>query len=227
MTRSQRLLALIQLMREHRHPVTAAALADRLEISVRTVYRDIDTLIAQGANIVGEAGVGYVLKPGFLLPPMMWDATEIEALVLASRWVSSIPDEALKQAATSIRAKLQAVLPEQQHYLFEHTTLFASQQWLPVDQGFVERIRVANRDQRKIRIDYVDDHGQSTERRIWPISVYYFQDKMLLAAWCELRNDFRHFRLDRVQDCTVLEERYPSFKPALFKQWWDRHFSDC
>lgn len=229
MTRSERLLSLIQLLREYRHPVSARVLAERLGISVRTVYRDIDTLVAQGANIVGEAGIGFVLKPGFLLPPMMWDANEIEALVLGARWISHIPDDSLQQAATSILAKLQAILPDQQQALFEHTTLYSIQHWLPVDQAFVERIRLATREQKKLQIDYVDDRQRASQRLIWPISMGYFQDKMLLAAWCELRQDFRHFRLDRVQDCQLLDERYPPYKKHLFRQWWDtqiKHAAD-
>ena len=223
MTRSQRLLSLIQLLREHRYPVSARVLAERLGVGVRTIYRDIDTLNAQGANIVGEAGVGFVLKPGFLLPPMMWDANEIEALILGARWISRIPDDSLQRAATSIRAKLKAILPEQQQHLLEETTLYASQKWLPVDQEFVERVRLATREQKKLRLDYLDEQQHSSRRLIWPISMGYFQDRMLLAAWCELRQDFRHFRLDRVQDCRVLDERYPPYKRHLFQQWWDTH----
>ena len=223
MTRSQRLLSLIQLLREHRYPVSARILAERLGVGVRTIYRDIHTLNAQGANIVGEAGVGFVLKPGFLLPPMMWDANEIEALILGARWISRIPDDSLQRAATSIRAKLKAILPEQQQHLLEETTLYASQKWLPVDQEFVERVRLATREQKKLRLDYLDEQQHSSRRLIWPISMGYFQDRMLLAAWCELRQDFRHFRLDRVQDCRVLDERYPPYKRHLFQQWWDTH----
>ncbi len=229
MTRSQRLLFLIQLLRACRRPVSAHVLADRLGVSVRTIYRDIDTLNAQGATIVGEAGIGFVLKPGFLLPPMMWDANEIEALILGVRWISHIPDESLQQAAASIRAKLKAVLPDQQQYLFEHTTLYAGQSWLPVDQEFVERIRLATREQKKLHLDYLDEQQRPSQRLIWPISMGYFQGRMLLAAWCELRQDFRHFRLDRVQDCQVLDERYPPYKMHLFHQWWDtqiKHTAD-
>lgn len=221
MSRSQRLLQLIQLLREHRNPVSAAVLAEQLQISVRTVYRDIDTLNAQGASIEGEAGIGFQLRGGFLLPPMMWNADEIEAIILGARWVSRIPDEPMQQATTSILAKLQAVLPEQQQHLFEHTTLFAINHWLPVDQQFVKLIRLATRQQKKLRIHYINEQQRSDERIIWPVSIGYFQDRMLLAAWCELRQDFRHFRLDRVQDCQVLDEHYPPYKKKLFQQWWD------
>lgn len=220
MTRSQRLLSLLQLLREHRHPVSASVLAGHLDVSVRTIYRDIDTLNAQGANIAGEAGVGFVLKPGFLLPPMMWDAHEVEALILGARWISHLPDDSLRRAARSTLAKLKATLPDQQQPLFEHTTLYAVQNWLPVDQTIVERIRLATREQKKLQLEYLDEQRRVSQRRIWPISVGYFQDKMLLAAWCELRQDFRHFRLDRVRDCQVLDERYPRYKKQLFQQWW-------
>lgn len=219
MTKSQRLLQLIQLLRENHHPVSACVLGDQLGVSIRTIYRDIETLNAQGAQIEGEAGLGFILKPGFLLPPMMWDANEIEALILGARWVSHIPDPPLKQAAQSILAKLQAILPQPQHRLFEQTTLYAINEWLAVNQQFVEHIRLATRQQKKLRIHYINEQQQISERIIWPITIGYFMDKMLLAAWCELRQNFRHFRLDRVQDCYILDAHYPPYKKQLFKEW--------
>lgn len=219
MNRSQRLLQLLQLLREHHFPVTAETLAHRLDVSVRTIYRDIETLKHQGANIAGEAGLGFQLQTGFFLPPMMWTENEIEALILGTRWVAHLPDDPLKQAARSILAKLQAILPEPQQRLFEQTTLYAFSQWLPVNQDIVAWIRLATRQQKKLHIHYENEAGQKAERIIWPFSIGYFMHKMVLAAWCELRGDFRHFRLDRVLACDVIDEHYPSYKKQLFKQW--------
>ena len=219
MNRSQRLLQLLQLLREHHFPVTAETLAHRLDVSVRTIYRDIETLKHQGANIAGDGGLGFQVQTGFFLPPMMWTENEIEALILGTRWVAHLPDDPLKQAATSILAKLQAILPEPQQRLFEQTTLYAINQWLPVNQDIVACIRLATRQQKKLHIGYENEAGQQGERMVWPFTIGYFNDKMILAAWCELRHDFRHFRLDRVRACKVIDEYYPSYKKQLFKQW--------
>jgi predicted DNA-binding transcriptional regulator YafY len=220
MSRSERLLQLMQLLREHHFPVSAETLAKHLQVSIRTIYRDIETLNAQGTNIVGEAGLGFQLQGGFFLPPMMWTDNEIEALILGANWVSHLPDEPLQQSAKAILAKLQAILPSKQQHLFEHTTLFAIDQWMPVNQQIVTGVRMATRHQFKIKIHYINELQKSAERIIWPITIGYFKDRMILAAWCELRQDFRHFRLDRIQCCDIIEEHYPKYKKQLFKQWW-------
>jgi predicted DNA-binding transcriptional regulator YafY len=111
-SRSERLLALIQALRRHRRPVTARQLATELSVSVRTIYRDIETLVAQGASIAGEAGVGFVMRPGFMLPPLMFRDDEVEALMLGSRWVAQLPDAPLARAAADAVAKIMAVLPD-------------------------------------------------------------------------------------------------------------------
>lgn len=219
MNRSQRLLQLLQLLREYHFPVTAETLAQRLDVSMRTIYRDIETLKTQGAHIAGEAGLGFQLQTGFFLPPMMWTENEIEALIIGTRWVADLPDAPLKQAAKSILAKLEAVLPDQQQRMFEQTTLYAMSQWLPVNQDIVACIRLATRQQKKLHIHYENEAGCKVDRIIWPVTIGYFMNKMVLAAWCELRADFRHFRLDRVQQCEVMDQHYPPHKPQLFKEW--------
>src|SRR5262245_57724845 len=125
MARAERLLDLIQVLRRHRHPVSGQALANELGVSLRTVYRDIQTLIGQGAAIDGEAGVGYVLRPGFVLPPLMFSDEEIEALVLGSRWVAQRTDEPLARAAANAIAKIAAVLPDDLREGIEGTGLLA------------------------------------------------------------------------------------------------------
>lgn len=143
MSRSIRLLHLLQLLREYRYPVTAQALAERLEVSQRTLYRDIETLREQGVSIDASAGLGFQLKEDFLLPPMTLNETEIEAIFLALNWLKDIPDQALKAASTSVLAKLNAVLPQHCQHLLEQTTLRSINSWLPVDEMLVEQVRLA------------------------------------------------------------------------------------
>lgn len=220
MSRSIRLLNLLQLLREYRYPVTAQALAERLQISQRSVYRDIETLREQGVGIEAEAGLGFQLKEDFLLPPMTLNETEIEAIFLALHWLKSIPDQALESASTSVLAKLNAVLPQHCQQLLQHTTLRAFNVWLPVNKVVVEQVRLAIRQQVKIVLDYRDEQQQVSTRTVWPFALGYFNDKIVLAAWCELRNDFRNFRIDRIQQLNLSQELYPQFKQQLFHQWW-------
>ena len=220
MSRSIRLLHLLQLLREYRYPVTAQVLAERLEISPRSIYRDIDTLREQGVNIDAAAGLGFQLKENFLLPPMTLNENEIEAFYLALYWLKSIPDQALKKASTSVLAKLNAVLPEHRQQLLQQTTLRAMNIWLPVNEQLVEQVRLSIRMQVKISVDYVDEQQRSSVRTLWPFALGYFNDRIVLAAWCELRNDFRNFRIDRIQQLVLSQEVYPQFKQQLFQQWW-------
>ncbi|MBP8006197.1 MAG: YafY family transcriptional regulator [Acinetobacter sp.] len=220
MSRSIRLLNLLQLLREYRYPVTAQVLAERLQISQRSIYRDIESLRAQGANIEAAAGLGFQLKENFLLPPMTLNETEIEAIFLALNWLNDIPDQALKSASTSVLAKLNAVLPEHCQHLLQQTTLRAFSIWLPVDEQWVEQIRLAIRQQVKISMNYADEQQRISTRTVWPFALGYFNDKIVLAAWCELRNDFRNFRIDRIQQLTLSQDVYPQFKQQLFQQWW-------
>lgn len=226
MSRSIRLLHLLQHLREQRYPVTAQCLAEHLQISVRSVYRDIESLRDQGVNIEGSAGLGFQLKENFLLPPMSLDESEIEAMYLALQWAKSIPDHALQQASHSVLSKLKAVLPQRKQEFLNDTYLKSIHSWIEVDQTIVEQVRVAIRLQTKIQIDYVDEHKQISHRQLWPFALGYFNDKMLLAAWCELREDFRNFRLDRIQTLIFTAQIYPQFKRHLFEQWCQKEFSN-
>lgn len=220
MSRSIRLLNLLQLLREYRYPVTAQVLAERLQISQRSVYRDIETLRDQGVNIDAAAGLGFQLKEDFLLPPMTLNETEIEAIFLALNWLNDIPDQALKSASKAVLAKLNAVLPEHCQHLLEQTTLRSITAWLPVNEMLVEQVRLAIRQQVKITVDYADEQQRISSRVLWPFALGYFNDRIVLAAWCELRNGFRHFRIDRIQQLSLSQELYPQFKQQLFQQWW-------
>ncbi|WP_278396549.1 helix-turn-helix transcriptional regulator [Acinetobacter venetianus] len=220
MSRSIRLLNLLQLLREYRYPVTAHVLAERLQISQRSVYRDIETLRDQGVNIDAAAGLGFQLKEDFLLPPMTLNETEIEAIFLALNWLNDIPDQALKSASKAVLAKLNAVLPEHCQHLLEQTTLRSITAWLPVNEMLVEQVRLAIRQQVKITVDYADEQQRISSRVLWPFALGYFNDRIVLAAWCELRDGFRHFRIDRIQQLSLSQELYPQFKQQLFQQWW-------
>jgi len=220
MSRAQRLLDLIQLLRQHRRAVAGAVLAEELGVSLRTLYRDIETLKGQGAHIDGEAGVGYVLRPGFILPPLMFSEEEIEALVLGSRWVSERADGMLGKAARNVLAKIGAVLPPDLK-----DSIAASGMLIgpgdPISAGDAElaAIREAIRAERKMRIAYADERGIATERTIWPVALAFFDRVRVVVGWCELRQGFRHFRTDRIAELDVTADRYPRRRAALFKEW--------
>lgn len=220
MSRSARLLDLIQVLRRHRRPVSGQALAEELGVSLRTVYRDIATLIAQGAPIEGEAGIGYVLRPGFVLPPLMFTLEEIEALVLGSRWVAQRGDKPLGEAARNALAKIGAVLPKEMNEDLEATGLLAPPgNPLASDPAYLTLIRAAIRNGRKLEIGYANAAGDITQRLIWPLALAFFDEALVLAAWCELRQEFRHFRTDRISRLAPLDEPYPGRRLALLKRW--------
>jgi len=219
-SRSNRLLGLLQLLRQHRYPVTAQVLATTLQVSVRTVYRDIATLQQQGADIEGEAGIGYLLRPGFMLTPLMFSQDELEALVLGQRWVGKHGDPRLAAAASDALAKIAAVLPESlRDALDANALLVGSAADTGADLPDLALIRQAIRSQRKLLLCYQDGHGTNSERTVWPVALGYFDNCRVLAAWCELRQQFRHFRTDRMRDCTVLDQRYPQRRQQLLLQW--------
>jgi len=220
LSRAQRLLDLIQVLRRHRRAVTGAALADELNISLRTLYRDIDTLKAQGAHIDGEAGVGYVLRPGFMLPPLMFSEEEIEALVLGSRWVSERADGLLGKAARNVLAKIGAVLPDDLKDSIQASGLLIGP-GEPIAAGDAElaTIREAIRSERKVRIAYANEQGVATTRAIWPFALAFFDRVRVVIAWCELREGYRHFRTDRIATIDVTPGRYPRRRAALLKEW--------
>lgn len=223
MSRTERLLDLLQMLRRHRSPVTGPALAAELGISLRTLYRDIATLIGQGADIQGEPGLGYVLRPGFTLPPLMFTADEIEALALGMRWVSRrAEDPRLGDAAANALSKISAVLPPELRDTIEQATLLTpALEVIPaaVDLG---AIRLAIRSERKLRLDYRTGEGAQSERLVWPFALAFFEKVRIVSAWCELRQDFRSFRVDRIAGMEVRPERYPRRRAALLKEWRER-----
>ncbi|GAB3452150.1 YafY family protein [Massilia terrae] len=221
MSRTGRLFQLMDALRGNRRPVTAAALAEKLAVSERTIYRDIQALSQLGAPVEGSAGVGYLLRAGFFLPPLMFDADELEALVLGARWVKHQGDDALADAAKRALAKIATATPSDLRDHMAETSL-----WVPVGPAgkkttdqFVRPAREAIRRQCKLRIDYRNENGVQSERTVWPFALAYFQDRRILAAWCELRAANRHFRVDRIAGVHATDERYPRRRHDLLREW--------
>ena len=221
MSRTGRLFMLMDALRGNRRPVTAARLAEQLGVSERTIYRDIQTLSSLGAPLQGEAGVGYMLKTGFFLPPLMFGADELEALVLGARWVRRQGDEALAAAANNALAKIATATPKDLRDDMAETSL-----WVPIGQNqpdatdvHVRPVREAIRYQHRLRMAYRDEHGAPSERVVWPFALAFLEGCRLLAAWCELRMAYRHFRIDRIVTVESIGERYPTRRGELLRTW--------
>ncbi len=223
MSRAGRLLDLLQLLRRHRQPVSGHALAEELGISLRSLYRDIDTLRGQGAHIEGEAGLGYVLRPGMMLPPLMFTPDEMEAILLGSKWVAQRADARLGEAANNALAKIRAVLPTDLAETLDTGGLLVGK-GAPIIAGTIDLglIREALRKERKLMISYADGAGKATKRTVWPVALGFFDQVRVLAAWCELRKDYRHFRIDRMRTADLIDERPPRRRRVMFKEWRER-----
>jgi predicted DNA-binding transcriptional regulator YafY len=225
MSRPQRLLDLLQALRAHRRPVSAQVLADRLRVSKRTLYRDIATLRATGAAIEGEAGLGYVLRPGHLLPPLMVTREEMDSLILGARWVVRNTDPALATAAREALAKIAAVLPDPDPEGLDGGPLLIGA--APTrDPALLAQARAAIEGERKVALAYRDAAGRETDRVIWPFAIGFFTEVRLIAAWCETRQDYRQFRLDRIARFSALEDRYPRGRRRLLADWRAREGID-
>jgi predicted DNA-binding transcriptional regulator YafY len=220
MRRADRLFQIIQILRRSRGPVTATALADELETSKRSVYRDIAALIGQRVPVRGEAGIGYVLDGGFDLPPLMLTSDEIEAAVLGAQWVAGHGDPLLARAARDLIAKIAATVPETlRPLILDAAARTPPGRVMPPDGLDIARARAWIRSGRKIALVYRDEKQRRTERIIWPVVVGYFEAARMLIGWCELRRDFRSFRADRIVSADFLDERYPARPAALRAKW--------
>jgi predicted DNA-binding transcriptional regulator YafY len=221
MRRAERLLRIIQILRRHRRPVKGQSMAEEVEVSLRTLYRDIADLITDGVPIRGEAGIGYVLGEGYDVPPLMFNADELEAVMLGLRWVERRGDQDLSRAAQDTIAKIGAVLPQQlKPFLFDSGLLAPPASRKVEDAVDVAALRQAVREQRKVTLLYRDESEKITQRVIWPIGISYFDAQRLVIGWCELRNDFRSFRTDRMAQAVVSTERYLERRKALLKRWY-------
>jgi predicted DNA-binding transcriptional regulator YafY len=208
MRRADRLFQIIQLMRR-RHVVTAALLARELEVSERTVYRDISDLVRSGVPIDGEAGVGYVLRRGFDLPPLMFTEEEITAIVLGVRVVTSWGDASLARAANGALGRVEAALPDRLKARLNAIPLYAPGFHIPPDKvAALATLRQAIEDRTKVWFAYRSGDDDHTERVVRPLGLFFWGYAWSLTAWCELRDDFRSFRLDRVTSYTVLSDRF-------------------
>jgi predicted DNA-binding transcriptional regulator YafY len=223
MSRTSRLFEMLSVLRAKRTPVTALDLARELGVSQRSVYRDIETLRLLGAPLDGQAGVGFMLKEGFFLPHFAFSADELDAIRLGLEWVQQRADPALVQSGESAMAKILSVRDERAASSATSLPLMvAATASERTDPAHVAPMRDAIRRQMKMSIDYQDAEGRTTQRTIWPIALVYFDDVRILAAWCEQRVAFRHFRVDRVSAASVLNERYPERRAVLIKRWQEQ-----
>ncbi len=193
-------------------------------VSLRTIYRDIATLQAEGADIEGEAGIGYVLRPGYMLPPLMFTREEIEALMLGFSFVEKRTDETIASAARNALAKIDAVLPEDlRRDMADVALLVGPGAPIATDQVDLQLLRQALRSERPLLIAYRDLRGDLSSRTVWPCALTFFDGTRVLVAWCTLREDFRHFRTDRIESAVPGETRYPTRRTALLKAWRQRN----
>jgi len=208
MRRADRLFQIVLLLGRGR-AVTARALAERLEVSERTIYRDMADLMAGGLQVDGEAGVGYLLRAGARLPPLMFDADELAALALGSRMVHGWADKALGKAAQRALLKIESVLPESHKGRLERQALLVPEFHIKSDQmAPLGALRSAIDEHRKIRFDYVRADGLATNRVVRPLGLFFWGGGWSLGGWCELRGDFRNFRLDRMSGLDVLTDTF-------------------
>jgi predicted DNA-binding transcriptional regulator YafY len=220
MSRAERLLNLIEEFRRRRRAASGEELARALGVSIRTIYRDIASLRSLGAGIEGEPGVGFILRSGFLLPPIMFTAEEVDALILGSQWVAKSADASMSEAARKAMARLTAVMPGELagRVDAEHFSVWPSEDAVREKIDMVA-LRRAIQLERKLLITYKDTKEKPSERVIWPFLLGYFDGKRLVAAWCEMREDIRHFRTDRISSLNELPTRYPRRRHDLVKAW--------
>lgn len=209
MRRADRLFRIVEYLKARRQVVTASSLAAELEVSVRTIYRDIADLETSGVPIMGEAGVGYMLDKDYVVRPLMFDVEELDALLLGAQMVESWGDKALANAARQAIDKITSVLPDRLQQEINDSFLFS----LPAQSGPVISIdftglRRAIRSKQVVEFDYVREDGQASTRQVRPLCMVFFGPVWLLAGWCELRKDFRNFRLDRIQKMKLTGEHF-------------------
>lgn len=228
MRKSERLLQLLVLLRGRRRASTANELANRLQVSERTIYRDIQSLLLSGVDIVGEAGVGYCLQPGSGIPPLMFNEKELEALVLGIRLVKGWADDELCAAASTAQDKIKAVLPPQIQQVHEHKLT----KYLVPDTNrqshvkFSEVIRSGIDSNTVVEIEYRDEKEKASTRQVKPLGLMFWGAKWTLVAWCKLRDDYRLFRLDRIANAKLTEEAFNTSASCNFEHYVQRFAPD-
>lgn len=223
MARSSRMFEIIQMLRASRSPLTAEAIATRLEVTKRTVYRDIAALQATRVPIEGAAGIGYVMRSGFDLPPLMFTPEEMEAITVGLSLIGRTGDRSLEEAGTTAMAKISEVLPSSQPPIEETHLLVSSWHAIPDPTVGMRLLRRAIREERKLSFHYRDATGHETQRIVRPLAIVYYIDGVLLAGFCELRQDFRHFRHDRIANCQALDAEFRGQSAALRRMWRSSH----
>lgn len=219
MSKSGRLFEIIQILRASARPMTAQTIADALEVTKRTVYRDIATLQAMRVPIVGEAGIGYVMRPGYDLPPLMFDADEIEAIVIGLAMLGRTRDTGLLHAAERAGRKIASAIPAHAGPLIDRSLYASTWNAIPDSQTDMQFFREAVRDEDRLCLHYRDGKGTESTRTVLPLAMIYYIDSIVLAAWCERRADFRHFRLDRIVKADRLNDPFNDRATALRKAW--------
>ncbi len=217
MPRSTRLFEIIQYLRHAKGPATAQDIADALEVTKRTIYRDMAALQAMRLPIDGEAGVGYLMRSGFDLPPLMFTQDEMEAIVVGLALLGRTGDQGLERSACRAAAKISDVLPSDARPV---APLRVSR-WNTVPATRVEpsTLRHYIREESVLQITYCDVEDRSTVREVKPLTLIYYIDAVILVAWCNLRQAFRHFRIDRIAHCVSTGEHFHEVGEALFRQW--------
>ncbi len=220
MRRTERLFQIIQILRSTRSPITGRELAEELEISLSTLYRDMAELHAQRIPITGEAGVGYILDDGYDMPPLMLTADELEAAALGAAWVASEADPSLSRAARDLVAKLSEAIPAELRPVVLDSSSKPIQTRANVKERFDSALlRRAIRERYRLQVIYADRDGQVTDRFVWPLLIAYLDRTRYLVAWCETKQGYRHFKTDRVQKLKVLGDKYPGRRATLLKAW--------
>jgi len=220
MRKASRLFEIIQILRVARRPVTAAAIAARLEVTQRSIYRDIAALQAMRVPIDGERGIGYILRPGFDLPPLMFTIEETEAVVLGLALIERTGDKELTQAAKKVSDKIAAAVPAPLRQTLSARSLHAWGPIAPQPQNVdFTLIRRAIRDEEKLDIIYSDEQGRTTQRIIRPLALIYYLDANVIVGWCEIRAAIRNFRLDRTLRCSGTGLHFRNEGDALRDLW--------
>lgn len=222
MRKASRLFEIIQIVRLAKKPVTAAEIAAQLEVTVRSIYRDIVELQSMRVPVEGGRGIGYILRPGFTLPPLMLTVEETEAIVLSLALLERTGDAELRQAAKQVNRKIAAAVPPPLAATFSANALHAWGRPAPAPEAIdLAMVRRAIRDERKLALGYRDELARVTERTIRPIALIYYSQTANIVAWCELREAIRNFRADRVEDCEALDVFFPGEGDGLRKLWVD------
>ena len=222
MRKADRLFRIVEYLKARRQIVTADKLAETLEVSTRTIYRDIADLNASGIPIIGEAGMGYILSRDHMVQPLMFGLEELDALMLGAKMVENWGDKELAKSASQAIDKLTSVLPESLQKEISETFLFSysSKEKVPIEIDFTA-LRRSIRSKNKLNFSYEDEKGEQTARQVRPLCLMFFSPVWLLLSWCEMREDFRNFRVDRIHNLTVIKERFKNEKGKRLQDYKD------